>query len=142
MNTIQYLSQVSRLKSEIRNKRMEISEIKEMIYTVSSPSCKEKVQSTPNNDKIGSFIAKIDERERELIQSVNEYIDKTKVIEQQIESMESKNDYDILNLRYIQCIGFSEISEIMNYSRRQITRVHKDALKNFEKKYGEIYKMS
>lgn len=130
------------MKSIIKTKRMEISDLKEMIYGISSPDYKEKVQTTPNFDKIGSCIAKIDERERELLFSVNQYVEKAKEIECQIEEMDSKNDYEILSLRYIRCMGFEEISKRMNYSRRQITRIHEKAIKNFEKKYGDLYKVS
>ena len=56
--------------------------------------------------------------------------------------MDSKNDYEVLSLRYIGSMGFEEISKMMNYSRRQITRIHQKAIKNFEKKYGHLYKMS
>ena len=142
MNTVQYLNQLSMMKSIIKTKRMEISDLKEMIYCISSPNYKEKVQTTPNFDKIGSYIAKIDERERELLLSVNQYVEKAKEIENQIEEMDSKNDYEVLSLRYIGCMGFEEISKRMNYSRRQITRIHQKAIKNFEKKYGHLYKMS
>ena len=142
MNTVQYLNQLSMMKSIIKTKRMEISDLKEMIYGISSPNYKEKVQTTPNFDKIGSCIAKIDERERELLLSVNQYVEKAKEIENQIEEMDSKNDYEVLSRRYIGCMGFEEISKRMNYSRRQITRIHQKAIKNFEKKYGYLYKMS
>ena len=89
------------MKSIIKTKRMEISDLKEMIYGISSPNYKEKVQTTPNFDKIGSYIAKIDERERELLLSVNQYVEKSKEIENQIEEMDSKNEDEVLSLRYI-----------------------------------------
>lgn len=53
--------------------------------------------------------------------------------------MDDENVYNILFARYIEKKTFEVIATEMNYSFRNITRLHGRALKEFEKKYGEQY---
>ncbi len=70
---------------------------------------------------------------------IYEYIDRKNEIIIQIDSIENEIFYDILFSRYIEQKTFERIAQDMNYSFRQITRLHEKALKEFEKKYGIKY---
>ena len=54
MTTKEYLSQISRLNRTIKNKLSEISQIRELSYSISAISSEEKVKTTLTYDKIGS----------------------------------------------------------------------------------------
>lgn len=139
MTTKEYLGQISRLNRMINNKLTEIAQFKDMAASISSPQSGERVQTTPNFDKIGTKYAKIDEMERKIDGMVDELVDKKEKIIQQIDSMEDENTYNILFARYIEKKTFEVIAIEMKYSWRQVVRLHGTALKQFEKKYGEVY---
>lgn len=139
MTTKEYLGQISRLNRMINNKLTEIAQLKDMAASISSPQSGERVQTTPNFDKIGTRYAKIDEMERKIDGMVDELVDKKEKIIQQIDSMEDENTYNILFARYIEKKTFEVIATEMKYSWRQVVRLHGTALKQFEKKYGEGY---
>ena len=139
MTTKEYLGQISRLNRMINNKLTEIAQLKDMAASISAPQSGERVQTTPNFDKIGTKYAKIDEMERKIDGMVDELVDKKEKIIQQIDSMEDENTYNILFARYIEKKTFEVIATEMKYSWRQVIRLHGTALKQFEKKYGEGY---
>ncbi len=139
MTTKEYLGQISRLNRMINNKLTEIAQLKDMVESISAPQSGERVQTTPNFDKIGTRYAKIDEMERKIDGMVDELVDKKEKIIQQIDSMEDENTYNILFARYIEKKTFEVIATEMKYSWRQVVRLHGTALKQFEKKYGEGY---
>lgn len=123
----------------INNKLTEIAQLKDMVVSISAPQSGERIQTTPNFDKIGTKYAKIDEMERKIDGMVDELVDKKEKIIQQIDSMEDENTYNILFARYIEKKTFEMIATEMKYSWRQVVRLHGTALKQFEKKYGEGY---
>lgn len=139
MTTKEYLGQISRLNRMINNKLTEIAQLKDMAASISAPQNGDRVQTTPNFDKIGTKYAKIDEMERKIDCMVDELADKKEKIIQQIDSMEDENTYNILFARYIEKKTFEVIATEMKYSWRQVVRLHGTALKQFEKKYGEGY---
>lgn len=139
MTTKEYLGQISRLNRMINNKLTEIAQLKDMAASISAPQNGDRVQTTPNFDKIGTKYAEIDEMERKIDCMVDELVDKKEKIIQQIDSMEDENTYNILFARYIEKKTFEVIATEMKYSWRQVVRLHGTALKQFEKKYGEGY---
>ena len=139
MKTKDYLSQVSRLNKMKNNKLSEISQLRELSISISAIGNDEKVQTSPNFDKIGTAIAKIDELESNLDKMIDEYLVKRERIIAQIDTMEEESVYQILFSRYIEKKTFEKIATEMEYSWRQIVRLHGKALQQFEKKYGEEY---
>ena len=99
----------------------------------------ERVQTTPNFDKIGSMISKLDAMERKLDEIITEYIQKRDLIVNQIESMSGEMNYEVLYMKYISGMTLTEIARTKNYSFRHINRLHGNAISEFEKRYGESY---
>lgn len=139
MDTKQYLNQISRLDLMIKNKLNELSGLKEVCYGLPAISNEERVQTTPNFDKIGTIVSKLDALEQKIDDLVDEFVDKRTKIISQIDGMENEAMYNILFARYVEKKTFEKISDEMNYSFRQTTRLHGKALKEFEKKYGNEY---
>ena len=139
MTTKEYLSQISRPNHMIKNKVAELAQLKELTYGLSAIPGEERVRSTPNLDKLGTCYTKIEEMENNLDKMIDDYVEKKNVIISQIDSMEDEVTYGILFSRYIEKKTFEVIATEMNYSFRQITRLHGKALLDFEKKYGNLY---
>ena len=142
MDTKQYLQQISRLDRMINNKLSEISQLRELAMSVSAVKNEERVQTTPNFDKIGTAYCKIEEMEEKLDKLIDEFVDKKNLIISQIDKIENETYYEILFARYIEKKTFEKIADEMTYSWRQVIRLHGRALQEFEKKYGNTYKMS
>ena len=142
MDTKQYLNQISRLDRMIQNKLAEISQLRELAMSVSAVKNEERVQTTPNFDKIGTAYCKIEEMEEKLDKLIDEYVDKKNLIISQIDGIENETYYEILFARYIEKKTFEKIADEMTYSFRNVTRIHGRALQEFEKKYGNLYKLS
>lgn len=142
MDTKQYLQQISRLDRIINNKLSELSQLKELLMGITATKNEERVQTTPNFDKIGTAYCKIEEMEEKLDELIDEYIDKKNLIISQIDGIENEDYYQVLFARYIEKKTFEKIADEMSYSFRNTTRIHGRALQEFEKKYGDTYKLS
>ena len=142
MDTKTYLQQISRLDRMINNKLSEISQLRELAMSVSAVKNEERVQNTPNCDKIGTAYCKIEEMEEKLDKVIDEYVNKKNLIISQIDGIENETYYEILFARYIEKKTFEKIADEMTYSFRNVTRLHGRALQEFEKKYGNLYKLS
>ena len=136
MDTKQYLQQISRLDRMINNKLSEISQLRELAMSVSAVKNEERVQTTPNFDKIGAAYCKIEEMEEKLDKLIDEFVDKKNLIISQIDKIENETYYEILFARYIEKKTFEKIADEMTYSWRQVIRLHGRALQEFGKKYG------
>ena len=139
MTTKDYLSQIGRLNRMINNKLIEIQQLRVMAANVSAVSNEEKVQSTPNFDKMGATFAKIEEMEEKLDSLIDDFIDRKNHIIAQIDGIDNELSYAILFSRYIERKSLEKIATELNYSYKSINRYHGAALKEFEKKYGKEY---
>ena len=139
MDTKQYLQQISRLDRMIQNKLAEISQLRELAMSVSAVKNEERVQTTPNFDKIGTAYCKIEEMEEKLDKLIDEFVDKKNLIISQIDEIENETYYEILFARYIEKKTFEKIADEMAYSWRQVIRLHGRALQEFERVYGNMY---
>ena len=142
MDTKQYLSQISRLDRMIKNKMTELAQYKDLAYGLSAITNEERVNSSPDFDKMSGKVAKIIEMEQKIDSLIDEYVDKKNLIVSQIDSMENETYYEILFARYIEKKTFERIADEIGYSFRNTTRLHGKALVEFEKKYGKSYKVS
>ena len=142
MDTKQYLQQISRLDRMINNKLSEISQLRELAMSISAVKNEERVQTTPNFDKIGTSYCKIEAMEEKLDKLIDEFVDKKNLIISQIDGIENETYYEILFARYIEKKTLEKIADEITYSWRQVIRLHGRALQKYEKKYGNTYKMS
>lgn len=139
MTTKSYLQQIERLEKMIQNKLSEIYRLKTMACSVSVSNNNERVQTSPDKDRLGSTVAKIVDLEHETDALVDSFIYKRNHIISQIDSMEDSNMYRVLSARYVSNKNFDDIATEMFYSRMQVNRIHGKALLEFEKRYGAEY---
>lgn len=139
MDTKQYLNQVERLGKQIQNKLSEIYQLKTMACSVSVSNEKDRVQTSPDKDRLGSTVAKIVDLEKETDRLVDEFVEKRNHIIGQIDSMDNVDYYHILSLRYVSRNTFDDIADKTGWSIRQVFKLHGRALQEFEKLYGGEY---
>lgn len=139
MTTKSYLGQIKRLELQMQNKLSEIGQLRELSRSVSAVVNEERVQTTPNFDKIGTMYCKIEAMEEKLSALIDEYMKQKNEIISQIEGLDDEIYYELLFHRYIERKTFEEIAVDIKYSFRQTLRLHGKALGAFEEKYGHLY---
>ena len=123
----------------ITNKLSEIYQLKIMACSITVSGDSERVQTSGNQDKLGSTIAKIVDLERETDELVDSLVDKRKEILSQIDNMKNIDHYDVLHKHYVERRTFQDIADSENWSIRQVFNIHGRALQEFEKMYGDTY---
>ena len=79
-----------------------------------------------------NIIAKIVDLESEIKSEIETFIELKKEIRDTINQLESVNEKLVLKYRYLLFCQWDEICDKLNYSRRQIRRIHDSALVNME----------
>ena len=131
------------LKEDSKKKRTE--KIEKMIYEyINIESITKSAKNKEDEDlkkmyKETSIRKQIDYLEKELEEMVDNLSKKRKHIISQIDNMEKFEHYEILCLRYVNCLKFEDISKKMNWCERKVYILHKEAIKEFECNYGEEY---
>lgn len=139
MTTKQYLNQIERMDRNINNKLSEIYQLKTMANNITVSADSERVQTSGDKDRIGTMVTKLIDAENEAEKLIDEYIDTRRQIICQIDCIKQTSYYQVLFSKYAEYKTFEKIAEEMNYSWRQIIRIHGYALAEFEKMFGSLY---
>lgn len=81
---------------------------------------------------LSGFVAKLDELKSELIRQAQKCIDTRREIVGKIEEMQDETEKLLLRYRYIRGLKWEDIALKMDYSWKQVHRIHAKALKNFK----------
>ena len=127
MTSKTYLSQVKKCDRMIENKLSEVQSLREMILSVTSTLKQDVVQSNGSQDKLGDTIAKIIDLENEINADIDRFVDLKREVMGVVDQLDSPFS-DILYKRYFQYKKWEEIAVELNYSFRQVTRLHGQAL--------------
>lgn len=132
MTAKQYLRQAYRLNELINSHIKELEQLR--LISTSVPSIdfsKERVQGGQfPGDKIANIVGKIVDLERQINAEIDSFIDLKKEIHDAIEAVKNPNERLVLRCRYIEFLTWEQVAERMNYSIKQVHRIHSEALKN------------
>ena len=138
MTAKEYLMQDRSLEFKIKQRRQQAKELKQAAQSVSSPSMGERVQAS----QTGGALEKAVEKYVGLLETAElEAASFQEVRNEIIRRIEKSDDFrfiQVLTYRYINHMKFEEIACKMNYSFRQVRRLHKRALENFEKNNKDV----
>lgn len=136
MTKKQYLRQGYKLKQEIKSLEQTLEELESNLDDVKAIQySKDKLEGGPLQDDT-NIIEKIDK----IIEVEN--IIKDKLLELktfqanlilEIMKLKNVNERLLLQGRYVMNLTWEEIAKELNYSVRQVQRIHKKSLENFEK---------
>lgn len=76
-------------------------------------------------------MAKVDELEKKILKKKYNRLQKQQEIRNRIEKMEDENEKDVLTYRYLRGMKWEEIAIKMEYTYRNIIKIHGRALSNF-----------
>lgn len=94
--------------------------------------------SSGNNDKVGTFASEIVDLQNEIRAQVETMVARKRVALERIEALENEQHRVILTQRYMLNKNLEAIADNLEYSYRQVTRIHREALKAFEAMYPDI----
>ena len=127
MTTKEYLSRYRWQNDRINAKLEQVAELRRKAQTVCSGSSDGTHSSTPY-DRIGEITARIVDLEREINEDIDRSIDVQREIRAAIATVPDERLRHLLELRYINCLTLEEIARRMDYSYKQICRLHGKAL--------------
>lgn len=127
---IGYLSQYINLKKSIA--RLE-EQRKELFINNVCPSVNYSgVPGSHVKRDLSDYISGLSEIESKLVKLKSERFRLQSEIVEKIEALEDETERAVLDYRYIRGLQWEEIAVKMNYSYRNITRIHGRALLNFK----------
>lgn len=127
----EYLQQVKKLDTMIRNKEAERLQWKSIALGVSGFTAGEKVQTSGNPHKMVDAISIYIDLEREINRKIDELVDKRNEIISVIERL-PEAEYDLLHKVYIQYMTLDEVAFAREKSRSWATSLHGIALKHLQ----------
>ena len=127
MTTKEYISRYRWQNDSINAKLEQVAELRRKAQTVSSGSSDGTHSPTPY-DRIGEITARIVDLEREINEDIDCSIDVQREIRAAIATVPDERLRTLLELRYINCLTLEEIARRMDYSYKQICRLHGKAL--------------
>jgi DNA-directed RNA polymerase specialized sigma subunit len=131
MRAKEYLQQVRKLNSMIRNKLSEREQWQAVAYGITSPSMGERVQSSSNPHKMQNAIINGLDVEQEINQCIIELQRKKQEIIATIEQL-PEVEYDLLHRVYIQEMTLDEVAYERQRSKSWIATIHGLALKHLQ----------
>lgn len=125
--------QEQRIKILMRQKR----DLQSMLYSlgVSGGSGGSKPVGDP--DKFGKLIAKIDAKERSLVDQIDKLVDKKEEIKSKIEKLPDEQQKNILICRYICFMEWKDIQDEFGYAEAQPYKIMSEALRSFYEWYAK-----
>lgn len=132
MKAQDYLKQLKKLDTIIKNKLIEKAQWKNIALGVTSHSDGERVQSSGSKQKMTDAIDRCIDMEAEIDGLIDRLIDLKREIISTIEQLNA-TEYDVLHKRYIQGMTFDEIGAAKHKSKSWATTVHGRALQNLNK---------
>lgn len=137
MTAKEYLQQVKKKKTILKNLRRDKESVTQMLYSLGGSGEGERVQASRNNDKFGTLYGRIDEMERKIDDELAELLSFQLLVSNQINGLKNEKNIEVLHRRYIRFQSWEVIADDMKYSVRYILRLHGLALEEFFGKYEE-----
>lgn len=137
MTVKQYLFQIENLDNLVKNKLLEKCQLESLSVSIrSTVPTGDRVQQSPKKDPMGDIIARIDELDREIEETVSHYLTVRKEIISTIEKVENPLYYDILFKKYVEYKNLVQIAEEKDYSVQHIRFCHTKAIEEVRKIKG------
>lgn len=139
MTAKEYLSQLLNLERLIEAKRLECERLDAMSKKVSSTLSDCKVEASHDNDKNAAIVIHMIDLKKDISEQVKKYVELQAKISKEIDAVEDIRYRSLLIMRYISGIKFGDIADKMNYATRWVLKLHREALKEFDRLHSKKY---
>ena len=138
MNSLNYLISVEKLDCMIRQKEERIEELKNEAEGIKAIQYDADKVQTSVKDRMSEIIAEYGDMINELNEDKLHLQKKKSDVIDKINLLDNTDQIRVLVMNYVNLYNLKQIADKMNRSERQIFRIRKEALKNFDR----IYMMS
>ena len=128
----EYLRQLRVFSIKIQQKKDELEGLKAAAENVSAGIDSERVQTSPK-DRMPDDVSRIVDLESEIHKDIQELLILKNKIINEIQGLSNPVYIEILYKRYVEYKQFEEIAIEINYSYRQVLRIHGFALQEFKR---------
>lgn len=135
-----YLNQIQKTDRLIQRLTDTVSTLRSRLISQNYELKPDRVQSSGSKDPIGETFAKIAELEAEINAHIDELVDWKKEAHARIGKIPDLDQQNILIARYIEGKRWEKISVEINFSIRQVHRIHGAALVAFAEENPDIRK--
>lgn len=136
MRAKDFLKQLPKLNKMIENKMAEKEQWKSVALNTTSFNSSDRVQSTPNQQKMADAVVRCIDIEKEIDQCIDALVDTKRDVISVIEQLEA-TEYDVLHKVYVQNITLDIVADRYERSYSWATTIHGQALKNVQKILNE-----
>lgn len=142
MTAKEYLQQVKVKNARIRNLQRDKETLRELMFSLGNSGGEgERVQTSPDFDKFGTMYSRIDDKERQITNSINELVDFKLKVSEEIGQLNDERYIDVLYRKYVLCQSWKEISAEKGYSIRYAQQLNGQALLDFGKIHADMLSM-
>lgn len=131
MTAKEYLRQIGVLDAKINRRQKQVEELKLLATSSGSLSVNDRVQSSPDGDKMSRIVIRWIDMEHEVTRMIDQLIDLKNQIIGEIHQLDDERYIRILEMRYIDQETFEQIAVTMHMDIRHIFRLHGYALQEF-----------
>lgn len=137
MTTQEYLRQVEKLDAIIKNKQERVEYLRATLLGKGIDYSSERVKTSPQ-DRFSLTISEYLDEEKRISALLSELLVRRNEIVSELEQLPTKF-YKVLYLRYVKTLQFKEIMTEMKVTEDSVFRIHREAIKEFERLFGEKY---
>ena len=134
MSAKQYLKQIWYIEGRVKRDKERLAELELTVDGMKAITYdKDKVQSSPI-DMMSERIEELVDLKTKIVEEIAELEIKKSEVLALIHTLNNENMEQLLYLRYLMHQNFYEISDRMEYTLRQLHRIHAQALKEIDEK--------
>jgi len=138
-NAKEYLQTINTMKHRITDQEEYIQRLRDSLGIAGIRYDKDRIQSSPSNDKFTEIFSKIWDEEIVLKEMQELLVNKRVRILNEIHDLDDEKHRRILNIVYVDCKNLKKCSNIMSYSYDYTKELHIAALQAFQDKYSEKF---
>lgn len=128
MNAKEYLGQAYRLDQHIKDRLVQLSQLRALTQQITTAYDREVVSRTRNVHALEDSVIRLMEAEEDMNREIDRFVDTKMDISQIIAKVRNENYRLILEKRYLCFMTWEQISKDMNYTNRWLRKMHDRAL--------------
>lgn len=134
-----WLYEIEKLEYKIETIKNDIDMLNSIATSISSCIYGDKVQTSHKRDKIGDMVSKIMDKEQEMQDTIDRYIELKENIQKTISKLDVKL-YQIIYKKYFEYKRNKEIAIEMKITPMHVYRLHKKAIEEIQKMLDDVIK--
>ena len=140
MTAKEYLHSIKIKDAIINNLQHDKEDLRDMLYSLGGTEGGDRVQNSRNNDKFGTLYARIDDKEHEITEKIDELVDFKRRVSDEINALPDSRYSAVLHKRHIQFQSWRRIAADLNYNIRYVQQLNGEGLLMFEEMYADMLK--